>query len=326
MSFRRLRLFLDANILHAAALRDFFLRLAEAGAIDVFWSRPVIEETRRSLEGRGFSADKLNRVIAALELAFPEAEVQDFGHLIARMDCPDPHDGHVLAAAVAAEADVLVTNDRSGFPSDTLERHDLLVLTGDEAAAFLVESYQESAVEAARQQIADLANPPYTEEQFLDRVAKTAPRFAVALGARLGIEPYVQLAQDAEDVVSHESPQEAVEGVLAALWSGSEDDVWLRLHPTFQQVVLAAEGDRPAALLFLRRQLADTRSDGWAFASAKRLAGADAELVKLVNDAPLIVRRPMLVQQAHLFRMVHVGDVWLLAGLDEPDPAFEYER
>jgi hypothetical protein len=44
VSIRRLRLFLDANILHAAAVRDFLLRLAEAGLVDVRWSSPVPEE------------------------------------------------------------------------------------------------------------------------------------------------------------------------------------------------------------------------------------------------------------------------------------------
>ena len=54
MNPRRLRVFLDANILHRAAIRDFILRVPEAGVIDVRWSDRVLDETRRSLESRGY--------------------------------------------------------------------------------------------------------------------------------------------------------------------------------------------------------------------------------------------------------------------------------
>ena len=66
MNLRRLRVFLDANILHRAAIRDFILRVAEAGAIDVRWSGRVLEETRGLLESRGFEPDKVDRLIRAL--------------------------------------------------------------------------------------------------------------------------------------------------------------------------------------------------------------------------------------------------------------------
>jgi predicted nucleic acid-binding protein len=198
VTVRRLRLFLDANILHAAALRDFFLRMAEGGEIDVLWSKPVLEETRRSLQRRGLPSDKIDRLVVALEGAFPNAEVRGFEHLTDRLECPDPQDRHVLAAAVVAAADILVTDDRSGFRIDTFERHDIQVLRGDEVASFLVVSFPGAAVAAFRQQIADLTNPSCTEEQFLDRIECTAPMFARTLGSHLGVERFVRLAMEDE--------------------------------------------------------------------------------------------------------------------------------
>jgi len=192
VSVRRLRLFLDANILHAAALRDFLLRLAEAGVVDVRWSGAVLDETRRSLEGRGFPADKVDRLVNAMRTAFPEAEVHDFEALVAEMKCPDPDDDHVLAAAVAGEADFLVTDNSDDFPPDTGERYDVAIITGDELAESLVRADPETAARVCREQIADLISPSSTENEFLERLVRTAPRFAVALGAAFGIEPGAQ--------------------------------------------------------------------------------------------------------------------------------------
>jgi predicted nucleic acid-binding protein len=196
VSVRRLRLFLDANILHAAALRDFLLRLAEAGVVDVRWSEPVLEETRRSLEDRGFPAHKVDRLVNALRTAFPEAEVRDFEVLIPEMTCPDQDDRHVLAAAVAGEADILVTDNTDDFPADTGERYDVAIITGDELAESLVRADPETAARVGRAQIADLINPPSTEKEFLERLARTAPRLAMALGAAFGIESWAQPQSD----------------------------------------------------------------------------------------------------------------------------------
>jgi Predicted nucleic acid-binding protein, contains PIN domain len=328
VSVRRVRLFLDANILHAAAVRDFVLRLAEAGVVDVRWSGPVLEETRRSLESRGFPADKVDHLINALRTAFPEAEVHDFEDRIAEMNCPDPDDRHVLAAAVAGQVDFLVTDNTDDFPADTGERYDVAVMTGDDVAAFFVRAYPEAAARVGRTQIADLANPPSTENEFLQRVAKTAPRFAIALGAALGIDSWAQLQSDADDASAKGSPHEAVRLLLVDLREGSDDEVWARLHPELQAAALAAtSGRRHAAVQHLRDHLAEIAPESWGFGRAKRILAPDTELVKLLrlDEAGPIVHAPTLVQHAHLFRMIHLEGAWLLAGLDEPDPGLQPE-
>lgn len=324
MSIRRLRLFLDANILHGAAIRDFLLRLAEAGLIEVYWSEPVLEETRRSLERRGLPAEKVDRLVSTLRTAFPHSEVQNFEALVSEMDCPDPDDRHVLAAAVDAEADFLVTQNVGDFPSDTWERHDVTVITGDEAAAFFVQAYPETAVEVGRAQIADLVNPPSSEDDFLRAVARTAPRFAIALGTVFGLEAWAKLQADVDDATAERSPQDAVGSLLAVLSDGSDDEIWERLHPEYQAAALTG-GGRRNAIQSLRHHLADVTAEGWGFGSAKRIHAPDTELVKLVrlDETGPIVHSPTLVQHAHLFRMIHVDGAWLLAGLDEPEPSLQ---
>jgi hypothetical protein len=46
---------------------------------------------------------------------------------------------------------------------------------------FLARAYPYEAARVGRAQVADLTRPPSTEREFLERVAKTAPRFAIAL-------------------------------------------------------------------------------------------------------------------------------------------------
>lgn len=122
--------------------------------------------------------------------------MHDFEELIPEMDCSDPDDRHVLAAAVAGEADFLVTDNTDDFPVDTGERYDVAVMTGDEVAASLVQADPQTAARVCRAQIADLKNPPSTEDKFLEGLARTAPHLAAALATAFGIESGAQLQSD----------------------------------------------------------------------------------------------------------------------------------
>jgi hypothetical protein len=161
-----------------------------------------------------------------------------------------------------------------------------------------------------------------TETPSRRAVARTAPRFAIALGTAFGLDAWAKLQSDVDDATAQRSPQEAVGSFLAVLREGSDDEVWERLHPEFQATALSG-GGRRSAVQALRHGLADVISEGWGFGSAKRILAPDTELVKLVrlDETGPIVHTPTLVQHAHLFRMIHLDGAWLLAGLDEPDPA-----
>ena len=83
------------------------------------------------------------------------------------MDCSDPNDRHVLAAAIAGEADILVSDNSGDFPAGTSSLPALALMTGDEAAAFLARLDPMRAARIARAQIADLVDPPSSEDEFL---------------------------------------------------------------------------------------------------------------------------------------------------------------
>jgi len=71
--------------------------------------------------------------------AFPEAIVHFPLELLKAVDCiPDKDDRHVLAAAIMAKANVIVTQNTKHFPRECLEKFKILCQTADD---FLVDQY-----------------------------------------------------------------------------------------------------------------------------------------------------------------------------------------
>jgi len=179
---------LDANILVDAQVRDFCCRLAEAGQIELRWSAPVLEETRRALaDSLRLDPYKIGRLLDALDRAFPDATASGFEPLESQLELPDPDDRHVLAAAIHSECDLLVTSNPKHFSSGELDKHELLVVNVDEAVELLAGWCRESLSEVLNAQIAALRSPPISQEEFLVRLATRAPRGTEAIRAVLGV-------------------------------------------------------------------------------------------------------------------------------------------
>jgi predicted nucleic acid-binding protein len=101
--------FLDTCVLYSSTLRNMLLRIAEAEAFRPLWSGDIPAELKSVLEREAHVVPvKASRLIEQLQQAFPTSEVVDYDALIAAMTC-DPKDRHVVAAAVAGGAQVVVT-------------------------------------------------------------------------------------------------------------------------------------------------------------------------------------------------------------------------
>jgi predicted nucleic acid-binding protein len=130
----------DTCVLAPMPLCDVLLRGAEEPALyRANWSNETLIELRRVLVKIGRTEEQAVRRVSEMQKAFPEAVIHIPPSLVAAMpNIPDPSDRHVVAAAVFARADVIVTSNLKDFPKELLEPYHLLVHSPDE---FLLHQY-----------------------------------------------------------------------------------------------------------------------------------------------------------------------------------------
>lgn len=116
-----MRCVLDACVLYPTVMREMLLGVARAGLYAPLWSERLLEEWARAAARHGPEQEVQARgEIALVQAAFPKASVAPVPSLQARLWLPDPHDIHVLAAAIAGSADQIVTVNARDFPRGIL--------------------------------------------------------------------------------------------------------------------------------------------------------------------------------------------------------------
>ena len=169
---------LDSCVLYPYELRDLLLEIAHEHLYRVHWSAQILEDTVRNLLADARSTpEKASRFCAAMERAFPEALVEPPPGLADQLGC-DPGDRHVLAAAIAAKAEVIVTLNVRHFPTEVLEPLGIEAVTPDQFFCNLLDldpGAMHGCLEtiAARQR-----NPARTAQALLQILSRQAPTFA----------------------------------------------------------------------------------------------------------------------------------------------------
>jgi predicted nucleic acid-binding protein len=179
------RVVLDACVLFPFSLRDTLLRAAAADLFQLYWSEEILEETRRNLvASRTTTEEQAARLIATMTRAFPEAMVSGHEPLISAMK-NDEKDGHVVAAAVKAGAQVVVTSNLRDFRNlpDGVEAQ-----SPDQFLCNLFDLDPDGFVELVENQAAAQKRPPRSFDELLDGLAKVVPEFAAAVRTRAASE------------------------------------------------------------------------------------------------------------------------------------------
>jgi len=164
----------DACVLHPAELRDFLMWLARARLFRAKWTEKIHEEWTRSIIRRFPESEeeirraKLQRTIALMNSAIPDSLVSGYECLIEGIQLPDPDDRHVVAAAVFAKAEVIVTFNLRDFPAAILKPLHVQAQHPDDFIVGLIDIDGMAVCEAARKQRANLLNPPKSVGQLLD--------------------------------------------------------------------------------------------------------------------------------------------------------------
>ncbi len=185
----RLRVVLDANVLLQAPIRDTLLRAAEADLFLPHWSSSILAEVEchfPDLVGRRVDASRrATYLIERLNAAFPNALVEVDDATLPPLT-NHPGDRHVLATAIHARADMIVTFNLRHFPAAALAPHGVVAVTPDRLLTQLFARWPAVLLDVLARQGADL-NPPRTVEAVLTALEATAPDFvAIVRLARNG--------------------------------------------------------------------------------------------------------------------------------------------
>jgi len=176
---------LDACVLYPTVMREMLLGVAGQGLYRPLWSARLLEEWARAARKLGDAGEAQARAeIAMLRLAWPNAEITWPPSLEDRLWLPDRNDRHVLAAAVAGSADVIITLNSKDFPRGVLAEEGLSRADPD---SFLLGLWQANpdAVAATAEAVLSTARALSGEDWQLRALLKKArlPRLAKALTA-----------------------------------------------------------------------------------------------------------------------------------------------
>lgn len=172
----------DANVLYPSTLRDLLIRIAQAGLVQAKWTDRILDETFRNLkENRpDLDPDRLDRTRQLMVTAVRDCMVRGYEPLIEAVSLPDPDDRHVLAAAVRAKAQIIVTANLKDFPAEELSAWDVGAVHPDAFIEAQID-LDPQIVYAAVRQIADSRrNPPGTVDDVLTSLEREGMVASVA--------------------------------------------------------------------------------------------------------------------------------------------------
>lgn len=160
----------DANILYPAPLRDLFIRIAQAGLVRARWTETIHDEWARNVlkNNPALTFDRLSRTRTLMNEAVRDCLVTGFEGFIESLSLPDPDDRHVLAAAIHANAEAIITFNLKDFPTSTLSSHSIVAIHPDEFLISLIDAAPGQVCSAIKRQREGLKNPPKTAEELLD--------------------------------------------------------------------------------------------------------------------------------------------------------------
>ncbi|MCX9190417.1 PIN domain-containing protein [Carbonactinospora thermoautotrophica] len=117
----------DASVLYPSTLRDLLIRIAQSGLVQAKWTDSILDEVFDNLRQNRPDLDPalLVRTRELMVRAVRDCLVTGYEPLIAGLELPDPGHRHVLAAAIRARAQVIVTSNLKDFPAKVLRDWDI---------------------------------------------------------------------------------------------------------------------------------------------------------------------------------------------------------
>lgn len=164
----------DACVLYPSPLRDLLIRIARTGQVRARWTELILDECFRNvLEDRpDLSEAQLARTRKMMNEAIADVLVTGYEELISGIDLPDPNDRHVVAAAVRAGAQVIVSSNLKDFPREKLAPLGIEAVAPDDFVLDCIDLAPDALVEVVEAQARSLKNPPQSVDDVLRTLEK----------------------------------------------------------------------------------------------------------------------------------------------------------
>lgn len=159
----------DACVLYPAPLRDILMWLSITDLFRARWTDRILDEWSRTLlaDRPDLESKQIERTRRLMNESALDCLVTDYESAIEDLELPDRDDRHVLAAAIRAQAAVIVTFNLKHFPAEYLAQFAVEAQHPDDFIMHLFDLSAGTVCRAVKQHRASLRNPPKSVEDYL---------------------------------------------------------------------------------------------------------------------------------------------------------------
>ena len=163
----------DACVLYPASLRSFLMWLGYHALVHPRWTERILDECFGNLlQNRPDLEPKdLERTRRLMCEAIPDCLVTGYESRIEEISLPDRDDRHVVAAALEADADIIVTFNLRDFPRERLAPYGIRAVEPDDFVRPLVESDPETIWRCLEDEASIRTNPERSIDEIIDSLA-----------------------------------------------------------------------------------------------------------------------------------------------------------
>lgn len=160
---------LDACVLYPAPLRDLLMHLSLAGLFHARWTDQIHDEWINNLlaNRKDITRGQLERTRELMNTHAYDCLVKGYEGLIPSLSLPDSNDRHVLAAAIQASANIIVTYNLSDFPITHTQQYNVEAQHPDDFVTHLIDLAPGPVCSAILRLRKSLKHPPITAAVYL---------------------------------------------------------------------------------------------------------------------------------------------------------------
>jgi hypothetical protein len=160
----------DACILYPFHLRNIVVQAAVDGLVEARWTDEIHDEWIRNLTTAtpALSLGRLQATKRLMNQALPRATIDEYRDYIPAVSLPDPDDRHVVAAAIAAGASLILTWNLHDFPLTELKKFGLRRENPNSFLAHLYDNIPASMVVSLANARRNLSKTRVSASEFID--------------------------------------------------------------------------------------------------------------------------------------------------------------